>query len=137
MLAIPHFPTASPIQAQPTRGVSHASVSQNRLRKEIHGRHKSAVCPPLAASFRRAHTAFELGEVSRAREILIIAALFGAFEPAVNPCEKESKHKNLHEIDHKRRSWRDAKGNFPTVLWWSLQPIVGRKYVHVYLLFFT
>jgi hypothetical protein len=67
---------------------------------------------PLTGSFHGAHAAFELGQVSRARKILIIATLFGAFEPAVNPCEKEANHNNLQEIGRKRCSWPDVTLQF-------------------------
>jgi hypothetical protein len=56
--------------------------------------------PQSAAAFQRAHAPFELGKVSRARKVLIIAALFGALEPAANPCDKEGKHNNLQEVAH-------------------------------------
>jgi hypothetical protein len=61
----------------------------------------SEALPRLATSFQRAHAAFEFGQVSRARKILIIVALSGALEPAVNPCEKEGKHNNLQEVARK------------------------------------
>jgi hypothetical protein len=54
--------------------------------------------PQSAAAFQRAHAPFELGKVSRARQVLVIAALFGALEPEANPCEKEGKHNNLQEV---------------------------------------
>jgi hypothetical protein len=82
-----------------------------RLRRtgEITGDHKDrrgGVLGPLiararpqsAAAFQRANAPFELGEVSRARKVFIIAALFDAFEPASNRGEKEGKHNHLQEV---------------------------------------
>lgn len=51
--------------------------------------------PRSAAAFSRAHAPFELGEISRERKVLVVAALFGPIEPADNPCKKERKHNNL------------------------------------------
>ena len=64
--------------------------------------------PQSEAAFQRANTPFELGKVPRARKVLIIAALFGAVEPAANPCEKEGKHNNLLEVAYPWRSRRDG-----------------------------
>ena len=54
--------------------------------------------PRSAAAFQRAHAPLKLGKVSRARQELVIAVLFGALEPEANPCEKEGKHNNLQEV---------------------------------------
>jgi hypothetical protein len=53
----------------------------------------------ITASFKRAHTAFELGNVSRPRKVLIPAASFGALEPVANVLEEEGKeHGDLQNI---------------------------------------
>jgi hypothetical protein len=53
----------------------------------------------IAVSFKRAHTAFELGNVSRPRKVLIPALSFGALEPVANVLEKEGKeHDDLLNI---------------------------------------
>jgi hypothetical protein len=65
------------------------------------GRLISETLPGLAASFERAHAAFQLGQVSRAGKVLVIAALFGTLEPVVNPCQKQGKHNNPQEVARK------------------------------------
>jgi hypothetical protein len=65
---------------------------------QLFGPSNAEALPHSAAPFQRAHAPFELGKVSRARKVLVIAALFGALEPAANPCENKSKHNNLQEV---------------------------------------
>jgi hypothetical protein len=85
--------------------------------------------------FQRAHAAFEFGQVSRARKILVIASLFGVLQPMVNPREKTIKHRNLYEMGCKRCSQLDSSiGRACTAVG---NPIVGGRYACVYLSFFT
>jgi hypothetical protein len=81
--------------------------------------------PLTARLFQRAHAPFELGKISRARKVLVNAALFGALEPVANPCEKEGKHSNLQEIAYQWRNWPDAalRLRLARALWrcWTIQ----------------